>query len=160
MERDAALLRAGDAALPAAGLLLLAAGVSGWPVLVPFGFLALVLAFIGWVAETEGIALPRPGRLPIRNYGCWETPLAFSVRYDGRELLLSRDEEEGGWASQYTVRERPAVPGSDVRFELPVRESGAWSVRGRAPVGALRFEHRERVSYVTRASLERALGLC
>jgi hypothetical protein len=160
MERDATLLRMGDAALPGVGVVLLLAGVTAWPWLVPLGWLALVLAFVSWVAETEGIALPRPGRLPIRAYGCWETPLAFSVRYEGLELLFSRDEDEhGDWASQYTVRERPAMHGSDVRFELPVRETGAWSVRGQAPVTTLRFEHRERVSYVTQSSLERALGL-
>ena len=82
-----------------------------------------------------GLSVPRPGRLPIRAYGCWETPLAFSVRHQGRELLFSRDEDEhGAWSSQYTVRERPRVAGGDARFEFPIRETGGWSLRGTAPV--------------------------
>jgi hypothetical protein len=33
-----------------------------------------------------------------------------------------------------------------------------WSLRGRVPVDDLRFEHHERVTYVTRGSLERSLS--
>ena len=159
MDRNASALGLVDGVLPCAGLALLLVGVSAVPQLLPLAWLALGLAFAGWVAEADGLWVPRPGRLPIRAYGCWETPLAFSVRHQGRDLLFSRDEDEhGAWSSQYTVRERPCVAGSDARFEFPVRETGAWSLRGTAPVGALHFEHHERVSYVTRASLERALG--
>jgi len=58
----------------------------------------------------------------------------------------------------YTVHERPGGARCDPRWELPVGAGSGWSVRGRAPVGALRFEHHERVSYVERGSLERALA--
>jgi hypothetical protein len=139
---------------------LLLVGATSVPLLLPLAWLALGAAFIGWVAEADGLSVPRPGRVPIRAYGCWETPLAFSVRHEGRELLFSRDEDEhGAWASQYTVRERLlGGPGVDARFDLPLGDSGSWVPRGAAPVGALRFEHHERVSYVTRRSLERALN--
>jgi hypothetical protein len=160
MDRNATALRLVDGALPCAGLALLLVGATSVPQLLPLAWLALGLAFVGWVAEADGLSVPRLGRLPIRAYGCWETPLAFSVRHQGRELLFSRDEDEhGAWSSQYTVRERPRVAGGDARFEFPIRETGGWSLRGTAPVAALHFEHHERVSYVTRASLERAIGV-
>jgi hypothetical protein len=159
MDRNAAAPWLVDGFLPCAGLALLLVGATSVPQLLPLAWLALGLAFVGWVAEADGLWVPRPGRVPIRAYGCWETPLAFSVCHRGRELLFSRDEDEhGAWSSQYTVRERPRVAGGDARYEFPVLESGAWSLRGTAPVAALRFEHHERVSYVTRSSLEQALG--
>jgi hypothetical protein len=152
-------LRLADGALPLLGLGLLLVGATGVPLAIPFAWGALGLAFIGWVAEADGLALPRPGRLPIRSYGCWETPLAFSVCHRGRDLLFCREEDENGaWSSEYAVRERPRVPGTDVTFEMPVAASGEWSLRGRTPVAGLRFERHERVSYVTRRSLERALA--
>jgi hypothetical protein len=147
-----------NGALPLAGLVLLVIGATGVPVALVLAWTALALAFIGWLAEADGLAVPRPGRVPIQSYGCWETPLAFGVCHAGRELLFSREETElGDWSNEYIVRERPLASGVDPRFELPVTESGSWSLRGRAPVGALQFEHHERVSYVTRRSLERAL---
>jgi hypothetical protein len=149
-----------DSALPILGLGLLLIGAAAEPRILPLAWTALGLAFIGWVAEADGLALPRPGRVRIRAYGCWETPLAFSASHAGRELLFSREEDEhGAWASEYTVRERPRGRGGDARLVLPVAAGGEWSLRGRAPVSALRFEHHERVSYVTRASLERAIGV-
>jgi hypothetical protein len=153
-----ARLRLLNGALPLAGLVLLVIGATGVPVALLLAWTALTLAFMGWVAEADGLALPRPGCIPIQSYGCWETPLAFGVCHGGRELLFSREEDElGDWSSEYAVRERPLASGVDPRFELPVAESGSWSLRGHAPVGQLQFEHHERVSYVTRRSLERAL---
>jgi len=158
MSGSDARLRLLNGALPLAGLVLLVIGATGVPVALVLAWTALALAFIGWVAEADGLALPRPGRVPIRSYGCWETPLAFGVCHRGRELLFSREEDEhGGWSSEYTVRERASAGGVDPRFELPVVPTGSWQLRGTAPVGALQFEHHERVSYVTRRSLERAL---
>ena len=153
-----ARLRLLNAALPLGGLVLLVIGATGVPVALVLAWTALALAFIGWVAEADGLAVPRPGRVPIRSYGCWETPLAFSVRHAGRELLFNREEDElGAWSSEYTVREQTSLGGAQVPFEPAAAPSGSWSLRGRAPVGALQFEHHERVSYVTRRSLERAL---
>ena len=158
MERHATALRLVDVVLPCTGLVLLLVGAISTPLLLTLGWLALGLAFISRVAEADGLPVFRPGRVPIRTYGCWDTPLAFSVCHRGRELLFTRDEDEhGAWASEYTVRERPPVRGTDARFELPILETGAWSLRGVTPVATLRFEHHDRVSYVTRSSLERAL---
>jgi len=41
---------------------------------------------------------------------------------------------------------------------LPPATRSEWSLRGRVPAADLRFEHHERVSYVTRGSLERSLS--
>ena len=148
-----------DGALPLLGLVLLVIGAAGVKLALGLAWVALGLAFVGWLAEAEGRALPRPGRVPIRSYGCWETPLAFGVCHQGRELIFSREEDEhGAWSSEYTVRERPALGHADPRCELQGLASGGWALRGRAPVGALRFEHHDRVSYVTRRSLLRALS--
>jgi hypothetical protein len=159
MVRNETALRLLDFALPVLGLGLLLVGATAEPLALPLAWTALALAFFGWVAEADGLALPRPGRVPIRTYGCWDTPLAFSVCHGGRELLFSREEDEhGAWANVYTVRDRPRVKGADVRFELPIAATGGWTIRGRTPVAELRFEHHERVSYVTRGSLEKALA--
>ena len=148
-----------DHALAAAGLVLLLLGVTGLPSALPLAWLALALAFFGWVAEADGVTLPRPGRVAIRTVGCWETPLAFTVRRGGTLLLFSREEDPtgGGWSDEYTIRERPFERGGDGPWELPVRPGSGWSARGRTPVAGLRFEHHERASYVVRASLARAL---
>jgi hypothetical protein len=159
MIRNQTGLRLVDGALPVVGLGLLLVGATAEPRALPLAWTALALAFIGWVAEADGFALPRPGRVAIRSYGCWDTPLAFSVYHQGRELLFCREEDENGsWEDAYTVRERPWVKGADPRFELPVAQTGGWSLRGHTPVAQLRFEHHERVSYVTRRSLEQALA--
>jgi hypothetical protein len=153
-------LRVADHALPAVGLLLLLLGVTTLPPALTLAWAVLALTFIGWVAEADGLAVPRPGRVPIRTCGCWETPLAFTVRHRGAQLLFSREEDPecGGWSNEYTVRERAACAGVDPRWELPIGPGSGWSEKGRTPVAHLRFEHHERVSYVTRASLERALA--
>jgi hypothetical protein len=156
MAESDARLRLLNGALPLLGLVLLVIGAAGVPVALVLAWTALALSFVGWVAEADGLAIPRPGRLPIRSYGCWQTPLAFSVRHAGRELLFNREEDElGAWSSEYVVRERTG--GSGQPSEPAAAPSDSWSLRGRAPVGELRFEHHERVSYVTRRSLERAL---
>ena len=159
MARSETRLRLLDSALPIAGLVLLVIGAAGVPLALVLAWSALGLVFVGWLAEADGLPLPRPGRVPIRSYGCWETPLAFGVCHQGRELLFSREEDEhGAWSNEYTVREREPLGDADPRFELPVAPTGGWALSGRAPVDALRFEHHERVSYVTRRSLERALA--
>ena len=148
-----------DGAMPLGGLALLLVGAAAVPAVLPLGWLALGLAFFSWVAEADGLSVPRPGRLPIRTYGCWETPLAFGVRHRHRDLLFCRAEDEtGAWSGEYTVSQRPRVAGADIRFEIPIAQTGGWSLVGRAPVAELRFQYRARVSYVTRRSLERALA--
>jgi hypothetical protein len=56
------------------------------------------------------------------------------------------------------VRQRPDGTPVSPCWELPLSPASGWSVRGRAPVAALRFEHHEQVCYVERGSLERALA--
>jgi hypothetical protein len=155
------LLRVADHALPVVGVVLLLLGVTALPPALTLGWVLLALAFFTWVAEADGLAVPRPGRAPIRTCGCWETPLAFTVRHGGGLLLFSREEDPGGggWSSEYTVRERAACAGVDPTWEIPVAAGSEWSVRGRTPIAHLCFERHERVSYVTRGSLERALAL-
>jgi len=149
-----------DHGLAAGGLALLVLGATAWPLGLPLGWAALGLAFFAWVAETDGIALPRPGRVAIRTCGCGETPLAFTVRRGDRVLFFVREEdpERGDWSDLYTVRDRPNGTDFDPCFELPLGPRNEWSLRGRTPVATLRFEHHERVSYVTRESLERSLA--
>jgi hypothetical protein len=149
-----------DHGLAAGGLALLVLGATAWPLALPLGWTALGLAFFAWVAETDGIAVPRPGRAVIRTYGCWETPLAFTVRHGDAVLLFTRDEEpdRGAWSDTYTVRQRPDGADVDPRWELPLASASEWSLRGRTLVTNLRFEHHERVSYVTRGSLECSLA--
>ena len=76
-------------------------------------------------------------------------------------LFFVREEEpEGGvWSDVYTVRDRPKdTDGYEPCYELPSPPRSGWSLRGRTPVAALHFEHHERVTYVTRGSLERSLS--
>ena len=146
-----------DHALPATGLVLVVLGVAAWTPAFSVGCGVLALAFLGWVAECDGLAVPRPGRAPIRTRGCWETPQAFTVRHRGAVLLFSRDEELGGWSDDYTVHESPLHAGADPKWELPLLPGAGWVGRGRTPVAGLRFEHHERASYVVRALLARAL---
>jgi hypothetical protein len=125
MVRNETALRLMDGALPVLGLGLLLIGATAEPLALPLASTALGLAFIGWVAEADGFALPR---------------------------------QHGAWSGGYTVRERPRGRGTDARFELPVAPTGGWALCGQTPVSELRFEHHERVSYVTRRSLEQALA--
>ena len=153
-------LRLADHGLAVGGLVLVVLGATAFPLALPLGWTALVLAFFAWVAEADGIALPRPGRAVIRTQGCWETPLAFAVRHGDTSLLFTRDEEpdRGGWSDSYTVRERPDGADVDPRWELPLAPGNEWPLRGRILAATLRFEQHGRVSYVTRGSLERALS--
>jgi hypothetical protein len=74
-------------------------------------------------------------------------------------LFFVREEDpDRGWSDVYTVRDRPNGTDFEPCFELPLSPESEWSLRGRAPVSALCFEHHERVTYVTRGSLERALA--
>ena len=150
-----------DHGLAASGLALLALGATVWPLAVPLGWTALWLAFFAWVAEADGFAVPRPGRVAIRTGGGFDIPLAFTVRRGERVLFLVREEdpERGGWSDVYTVRDRPkGTDDFEPCYELPPATRSGWSLRGRTPVAVLRFEHHERVTYVTRESLERSLA--
>ncbi len=149
-----------DHALALGGLALVALGATGLPMGLPLGWAALGLAFFAWVAEAEGISVPRPGRVAIRPLGCWEVPLAFTVRRGHQVLLFSREEnaEDGGWSDTYTVRQQEDGKTLNPCWELPLGRCSEWSLRGRASVRALRFEHHERASYVERRSLDRALA--
>lgn len=150
-----------DHGLAMGGLALLAVGAatSWWA--MSLGWAALVIAFFTWVAEADGFAVPRPGRVAIRRGG-FDRPLAFKVRRGERVLLFvcEEDPERGGWSDVYTVLDQPK--GSDGFEPLycipPATLPGGWSLRGRVPVDGLRFEHHERVVYVTRGSLERSLS--
>jgi hypothetical protein len=148
-----------DHALPLGGLALVALGATGLPTALALGWAALALAFFAWVAEAEGIAVPRPGRVAIRPLGCWQVPLAFTVRRGRRVLLFTREEnaDEGGWSDTYTVRQQEGSTALSPCWELPLGRCNEWALCGRAPVRALRFEHHERASYVDRRSLNRAL---
>jgi len=149
-----------DHGLVVGGVALLVLGATAWPLALPVGWTALGLAFFAWVAETDGVAVPRPGRVAIRTCGCWETPLAFTVRRGDTVLFFVRedDPEQGGWSNVYAVRERPKGADFEPCFELPIGPRTEWSLRGRTPVATLLFEHHERVTYVTRESLERSLA--
>jgi hypothetical protein len=150
-----------DHALALGGLALLAVGAatSWWA--MSLGWAALAIAFCAWVAEADGLlALPRLWRVAIRTGGL-EPPFAFSVRRGARVLLFVCDEdpERGGWSHVYTVLDRPK--GADTFepcYSLPPANRSGWSLRGRVPVDDLRFEHHDRVTYVTRGSLERSLS--
>lgn len=146
-----------DQALPFAGFALLVFGLVARPALLPLAWLALGLTLFRWVAEADGVAWPlRVGRRPVQTVGCWEVPLAFTIRHRGETLLFARNEDsaEGGWADSFAVY--AAAPGFSAGRELPVGRG--WTLRGRAPVAALRFERHERVLYVERRSLERAVA--
>ena len=97
-----------DHGLAMGGLALLAVGAatSWWA--MSLGWAALVIAFFAWVAETDGLAVPRPGRVAIRTGG-GEIPFAFKVRRGERVLFFVREEdpERGGWSDVYTVLDRP-----------------------------------------------------
>ncbi|HUL79854.1 MAG TPA: hypothetical protein VL691_21495 [Vicinamibacteria bacterium] len=148
-----------DHALLAVGLALLVLGATAWPLVQALGWAALGLAFFAWVAEADGLALPRPGRVAIRTCGCWETPLAFTVRRRDRVLFFVReDDPEAGWTDTYAVRERPNDAAFEPCFELPLGPRSEWRLRGRTPAATLLFEHHRRVTYVTRRSLERSLA--
>jgi len=50
-----------DHGLAAGGLALLVLGATAWPLGLPLGWAALGLAFFAWVAEADGIPVPRLG---------------------------------------------------------------------------------------------------
>jgi hypothetical protein len=150
-----------DHGLAIGGLALLAVGAatSWWA--MSLGWAALAIAFFAWVAEAEGFAMPRPGRVAIQGGG-FEIPLAFKVRRGERVLLFvcEEDPELGVWSDVYTVSDRPkGTDGFEPCYSVPPASTpSGWSLRGRIPVNDLRFEHHERVTYVTRGSLERSLS--
>ena len=63
-----------DHGLAAGGLALVVLGAMAWPIALPLGWTALVLAFFAGVAEADGIALPRPGRAVIRTQAAGRPP--------------------------------------------------------------------------------------
>jgi hypothetical protein len=149
-----------DHGLAMGGLALLAVGAatSWWA--MSLGWAALAIAFFAWVAEVDGFAVPRPGRVAIRTGGL-DIPISFSVRRGKRVLLFVREEdpERGDWSDVYTVLDRPkGTDDGEPRYSLPPPNRDGWSLRGRVPVDDLRFEHHERSTYVTRGSLERSLS--
>ena len=119
-----------DHALALGGLALVALGATGVPMALPLGWAALAVALFAWVAEAEGIAVPRPGRVAIRPLGCWDTPLAFTVRRGRQVLLFTREEreEDGGWSDTYTVRQQAG--GKTERLSLSFRELVKGEVAG------------------------------
>ena len=147
-----------DHALPVAGVVLLAAGQlwAGW--LAPLGWAALGLAVLAWLAESNGYAIPRPGRAPIVTVGCGEVPVAFGVSQGGRHFLLTRgvDQAGGDWPDEYAVFELPSLGEGQVRTAAFQPPADAQGFNARVPLAALRFEHHEH-SYVDSASLGRAL---
>ena len=151
-----------DHGLAMGGLALLAVGAatSWWA--MSLGWAALAIAFFAWVAETDGLAVPRPGRVTIRPGGGLDIPLAFTIRRGERVLFFvcEEDPERGVWSDVYTVLDRPkGTLGFEPCYALPPAAiPSGWSLRGRVPVDDLRFEHHERSTYVTRGSLERALA--
>ena len=155
-----------DHGLAMGGLALLAVGAatSWWA--MSLGWAALAIAFFAWVAEADGFAVPRPGRVAIRTGGGFDIPLAFTVRRGERVLFFVREEdpERGVWSDVYTVLDRPKgtdgfEPRATTCYSLPPAAiPSGWSLRGRVPVDDLRFEHHERSTYVTRGSLERSVS--
>lgn len=150
-----------DHGLAMGGLALLAVGAatSWWA--MSLGWAALAISFFAWVAEADGFAVPRPGRVAIRTGGGVDIPFAFTVRRGERVLLFVREEdpERAGWSDGYTVRDRPkGTDGFEPRYAILPPNCSGWSLRGRVPVDDLRFEHHERRTYVTRGSLERSLS--
>jgi hypothetical protein len=75
-------------------------------------------------------------------------------------FVCEEDPERGVWSDVYTVLDRPkGTDGFEPLYCLPpATPPSGWLLRGRVPVDDLRFEHHERVVYVTRASLERSLS--
>ena len=137
-----------DHGLALGGLALLAVGAatSWWA--MSLGCAALVIAFFAWVAEADGLAVPRPGRVAIRTGG-GEIPFAFKFRRGERVLFFVREEdpERGGWSDVYTVLDRPkGTDGFEPCYYLHTAIPSGWSLRGRVPVDDLRFEHHERFS--------------
>lgn len=147
-----------DHALPVAGVALLVAGQAGAGWLTPLGWGALGLAALGWLAESNGYAIPRLGRAPIASTGCGEVPLAFGVSRRGRYFLFTREIEQMSdpWPSEYSVYELPSVNKWQACNGLGKPPADAHGFNARVPVTELRFEHHER-SYVDSVSLGRAL---
>jgi len=142
-----------DHGLPAAGFVLLVAGSTVAPAALTGAWLALGLSLGRWLAEADGLSWPlRLGRRAVQTIGCWDAPLAFTARYRGEVFLFARDEdaERGGWSDAYTVYSGAATAG--------LVPAAAWTRRGTAPVAGLVFERHERVCYVDRGSLKRALA--
>ena len=151
-----------DHGLAMGGLALLAVGAatSWWA--ISLGSAALAIAFFAWVAEADGFAVPRPGRVAIRPGGGFDIPLAFKVRRGERVLFFFCEEDPERGAGRTCTRcstGRRAPTASGLCYALPPAATpSGWSLRGRVPVDDLRFEHHERSTYVTRGSLERSLS--
>ncbi len=147
-----------DHTLAVAGVALLVAGQVGVGWLTPLGWAAIGLAALGWLAESNGYAIPRPGRAPIASMGCGEVPVVFGVSRRGRHFLFTREVEQisDPWPSEYSVYELPSVSRWQACNGLGKPPADASGFNARVPVSELRFEHHER-SYVDSASLGRAL---
>ena len=151
-----------DHGLAMGGLALLAVGAatSWWA--MSLGWAALAIAFFAWVAEADGFAVPRPGRVAIRTGRLRHTPRLQGPARGAGALLRLRG---GPRARRLVGRVHGARPaeGQPTASSLcyclpPATPPSGWSLRGRVPVDDLRFEHHERSTYVTRGSLERSLS--
>lgn len=147
-----------DHALVVAGAALLVAGLAGPPWLTPAGWGALGLALFAGMAESEGYAIPRPGRSPIISVGCWDVPIAFGVSRGGRHLLFTRGtaSTDESWSEEYAVYELPSLGEGQIRTALAEPKAGAQALEVRVPMTVLHFEHHGQ-SYVYSASLGCAL---
>jgi hypothetical protein len=116
------------------------------------------LAALAWVAESNGYAIPRPGRAPIVGCACGEVPLAFGVSRGGRHYLFARQVAglSDPWPDEYSVYEMPWISPLQVASGFWCPPAGARKYNAVVPTKDLRFEHHER-SYVDTAALARAL---
>ena len=150
-----------DHGLAMGGLALLAVGAatSWWA--MSLGWAALAIAFFAWVAEADGLrrapsgAGGDPDGRRLRH-----TPRLHRPARGAGALLRPRG---GPRARRLVGRVHGARPTEGHRrlrafYFFPPSTPSGWSLRGRVPVDDLRFEHHERVIYVTRGSLERSLS--
>jgi len=94
-------------------------------------------------------APPRAGAI---RTGGGDIPFAFKVRRGSGCSSSSARRTPSEEAGRRVHRARPAERHRRLRALLlpPHRHPSGWSLRGRVPVDDLRFEHHERVLYVTR----------
>ncbi|HET7294626.1 MAG TPA: hypothetical protein VFM88_19545 [Vicinamibacteria bacterium] len=112
------------------------------PAWTAVGWLALGLALLRWLAETNGYHLPRPGRTRVVTYGCWEQPQAFAVLRPSRTLLFYRRfEARGDPPEEYQVFALPPMDEADVSQSWGAQPLPEGHLLGTTPVSTLPFEH-------------------
>jgi len=134
---------------------LLALGFSpGRPAWATVASVALGVALLQWIAETNGVHLPRPGRTRIVTYGCWEQPLVLAIRRRARTLLFFRQfDPAGNLPDEYQVFALPVMSEAEVRSSWGSQPLPEGHLLGSVPAASLRFDHRNG-SYVLTSSLE------